>query len=96
MPSIFKNELGQVLMASYHQFVDSNTSIGAQFNYHFTHKSVLTLGLEHKFNGITSLKAKADSTGQLNFIAKWSVFKVVGELRATQFPRIGLGIALSF
>ncbi|KAG2240958.1 hypothetical protein Bca52824_096940, partial [Brassica carinata] len=46
------NELGQVLMACYHQCVDSNTSIGAHFRYHFIDsKSVLTLGLEHKFDG---------------------------------------------
>lgn len=84
-------------MASYHQVHDSSTSIGAQFQYHFVDKrSVLTLGMEHKFDGITSLKAKANSSGQLNFIFKWSVFSVVGEWRSMQLPRIGLGIALRF
>ncbi|KAJ4874364.1 Mitochondrial outer membrane protein porin 1 [Raphanus sativus] len=95
--SIALNGVGQVLVGSYHQVVDTDTSIAAQMSYPFLNRHpVLTIGVEHRLDSHLWLKARADSTGKLNTIIQWHSLKVLGEVRPAHMPRIGLGIALSF
>ncbi|CAN7065806.1 unnamed protein product [Brassica oleracea var. botrytis] len=95
--SIAMNEMAHVLVASYHQLVNSDTSFGAQFRYSFIDQvPVLTLGVEHRLDPHLWLKARADNTGQVSAIFQWYFMRVLGEFRPAYLPRIGLGIALSF
>lgn len=89
--------MAHVLVASYHQVVNSDTSFGAQFRYSFIDQvPVLTLGVEHRLDPHLWLKARADNTGQVSAIFQWYFMRVLGEFRPAYLPRIGLGIALSF
>ncbi|WZZ69575.1 hypothetical protein YC2023_080945 [Brassica napus] len=62
--SIALNEMIQVLMASYHQVIDSDTSNGARFRYPFIdHEPILTFAVEHRLDRHIWLNARADSAG---------------------------------
>ncbi|KAF3521283.1 hypothetical protein F2Q69_00051921 [Brassica cretica] len=62
--SIALNEMIQVLMASYHQVIDSDTSNGARFKYPFIdHEPILTFAVEHRLDRHIWLNARADSAG---------------------------------
>ncbi|CAH8330179.1 unnamed protein product [Eruca vesicaria subsp. sativa] len=88
--SVTRNEMVQVLMASYHQVIGSDMSIGA-------HQSVITLGVEHRLDPHLWLKSWiANSTGQVNVICQWYFLRVIGEFSHFHISRMGLGIALSF
>ncbi|KAJ0231741.1 hypothetical protein HA466_0296090 [Hirschfeldia incana] len=64
--SLSLNEMGQVLIGSYHQVVDPDTSFGAQIRYSFVDRQpVLTVGVEHRFAPHLSVKARADTTGRV-------------------------------
>lgn len=105
MKSIFRNDKGDTLSASYYHTVNplTNTAVGAELTHSFSsNENTMTIGTHHSLDPLTTVKARVNSYGKASALIQheWrpkSLFTISGEVdtRAIEkSAKVGLAVAL--